>query len=191
MVILAGDVTAPALRAIDRSANVALLRAGSDDLAGAADALGRAARITAPYVLVAADPLAALAAQWQAMWDVKAEQHDVAPFEVRAGEVLAAWRAGTFELPDYYLVLAEQAGPGAEQPPDFYLGPLRSVRPHRVSVAAAAEPAEQATEVLTVLGSLRHGRWWPSLDEIFRTSREFYPGSLAESPDAGRARLLA
>ncbi len=87
-------------------------------------------------------------------------------------------------------MLAEQAGPGAEQPPDFYLGPLRSVRPHRVAVAAAAEPAEQAAEVLTVLGSLRHGRWWPSLDEIFRTSREFYPGSLAESPDAGRARLL-
>ena len=84
-----------------------------------------------------------------------------------------------------------QAGPGDEQPPDFYLGPLRSVRPHRVAVAAAAEPAEQAAEVLTVLGSLRHGRWWPSLDEIFRTSREFYPGSLGESPDAGRARLLA
>jgi hypothetical protein len=60
VVILAGEVTPPALRAIDRSANVALLRAGSDDLAGAADALGRAARITAPYVLVAADPLAAL-----------------------------------------------------------------------------------------------------------------------------------
>jgi hypothetical protein len=124
VVILAGDVTAPALRAIDRSANVALLRAGSDDLAGAADALGRAARITAPYVLVAADPLAALAAQWQAMWDVKAEQHDVAPFEVRAGEVLAAWRAGTFELPDYYLVLT------GTQPtdPDFYPGSLTVTR---------------------------------------------------------------
>ncbi|MFY9772960.1 MAG: hypothetical protein WAK28_00120, partial [Trebonia sp.] len=114
-------------------------------------------------------------------------------FELRAAEALAAWRAGQFELPDYYLVLAEavQAAPGDEPPPDFYLGPLRSVRPHRVAVAAAAEPAEQAAEVLTVLGSLRHGRWWPSLDEIFRTSREFYPGSLAESPDAGRARLLA
>jgi hypothetical protein len=177
VVILAGEVPPATLRAIDRSANVSLIRAGSDDLAGAADALARAARITAPYVLVAADPLAALAAQWRAMWDIKAEQHDVAPFEIAAGEAVATWRAGTFELPDYYLVLT------GTQPadPDFHLGPLRAQRPNRVAVALTpetADPASRAAEVLHVMGSLRHGPWWPPLDQIVATTRDFYPGSL-------------
>ena len=178
VVILAGEVTPGTLRAIDRSANVSLIRAESDDQAGAADALARAARITAPYVLVAADPLAALAAQWRAMWDIKTEQHDVAPFEVAAAEAVARWRAGTFELPDYYLVLT------GIQPadPDFHLGPLRAERPNRVAVAASPEttdPASRAAEVLDVVGSLRHGPWWPPLDQIVATARDFYPGSLA------------
>ena len=175
--------------------NVVLVRPedSADGLDAAAGALRRAAGISSPYVLVAADPLAAVAAEWRAMWEIPRQAAGSEAFELRAAEALAAWRAGQFELPDYYLVLAEavQAAPGDEQPPDFYLGPLRSVRPHRVAVAAAAEPAEQAAELLTVLGSLRHGRWWPSLDEVFRTAREFYPGSLSESPGAGRARLLA
>ncbi|MGH3214059.1 MAG: hypothetical protein ACRDN1_19125 [Trebonia sp.] len=199
VVVLAGHASEGLLAAAGRSMNVVLIRPedSADGLDAAAGALRRAAGISSPYVLVAADPLAAVAAEWRAMWEIPREPSrapaGTEAFELRAAEatVLAAWRAGQFELPDYYLVLAEQAGPAAEQPPDFYLGPLRSVRPHRVAVAAAAEPAEQAAEVLTVLGSLRHGRWWPSLDDIVRTSREFYPGSLTESPDAGRARLLA
>ena len=124
----------------------------------------------------------------------RSETHGSDRFELRAAEALAAWRANQFELPDYYLVLAAETGPAApaeDQRPDFYLGPLRSVRPHRVAVAAAAEPAEQAAAALSELGSLRAGRWWPSLEEIFRTVRGFYPGALAESPDAGRATLLA
>jgi hypothetical protein len=60
-----------------------------------------------------------------------------------------------------------------------------------VAVVATAEPAAQTAGLLSELGSLRHGRWWPSLDEIFRTARGFYPGALAESPDAGQATLLA
>ena len=203
MVVLAGQASDGLLAAVGRSMNVVLVRPedSADGLDAAAGALRRAAGISSPYVLVAADPLATVAAEWRAMWEIPREAPQKTgrqatgseAFELRAAEALAAWRAGQFELPDYYLVLAEavQATPGDEQPPDFHLGPLRSVRPHRVAVAAAAEPAEQAAEVLTVLGSLRHGRWWPSLDEIFRTAREFYPGSLSESPGAGRARLLA
>ena len=144
-------------------------------------------------MLVAADPLAAVAAEWSAMWELSGEPRGSDRFELRTAEALAAWRANQFELPDYYLVLAEetrQARP-EEGRPDFYLGPLRAVRPHRVAVAAAAEPAEQAAAVRSELGSLRAGRWWPSLEEVFRTARGFYPGALAESPDAGRATLLA
>jgi hypothetical protein len=53
-----------------------------------------------------------------------------------------------------------------------------------VAVVAAAEPAEQAAGLLHALGSLRHGRWWPPLDEIIDAARRFYPGALTESAPA-------
>jgi hypothetical protein len=203
-VVLAGKTSEPVLAAVERSMNVVLVRPPTpaddshpaDDVTAAAAALRRATGISAPYVLVAADPLAAVAAEWSAMWDLSQETAGSDRFELRAAEALAAWRANQFELPDYYLVLASETGTAApstpeEHRPDFYLGPLRSVRPHRVAVAAAADPAEQAAAVRSELGSLRAGRWWPSLEEVFRTVRGFYPGALAESPDAGRATLLA
>jgi len=193
VVVLAGQASEALLAAVGRSMNVSLVRPGdaASELEAAADALRRAAGISSPYVLVAADPLAAVAAEWRAMWEVSRGPGGGEAFELRAAEALAAWRANRFELPDYYLVLAEEADVGAGLPADFYLGPLRSVRPHRVAVVAAAEPAGQAAGLLSELGSLPHGRWWPSLEEIFRTARGFYPGALAESPDAGRATLLA
>jgi hypothetical protein len=194
VVVLAGRVPAEVLAAVGRSMNINLIRpaepagpaaAGEDGdgIEVAAGALGRAARSTAPYALVPADPLAAVAASWQAMWDVS---RPAGPdtFEVAAARALAAWRAGRFELPDYYLVLAAgetPAGEGADRGPDFYLGPLRSARPHRVAVVAATEPAEQAAGVLQALGSLRHGPWWPGLDEVIEAARHFYPGRLAEA----------
>jgi hypothetical protein len=192
VVVLAGPATGEVLAAASRSMNVALIRPedgpDEDGLEAAAGALQRAGRATSPYVLVAADPLAAVAASWQAMWDVSRSQGP-AGFEQEAAKALAAWRAGRFELPDYYLVLAEDrsagdsgATDGAERGPDFYLGPLRSVRPHRVAFAAATEPAQQAAGVLQALGSLRHGRWWPGLDEVIETARRFYPDSLAAGP---------
>jgi len=171
--------------------NVSLVR--PEDAAGgieaAAGALRRAAGISSPYVLVPADPLAAVAQQWRAMWEVAAEPRGSEAFELRAAEALAAWRGKRFELPDYYVVLAEeaaQAAPGTdpEPRPDFYLGPLRSIRPHRVAVVAAAEPAEQAAGLLHALGSLRHGRWWPPLEEVIETARRFYRGALAGSAPA-------
>jgi hypothetical protein len=197
VVVLAGRVPGQVLAAVDRSMNVNLIRpaepaapaAGDrDEIEAAAGALGRAARSTAPYALVPADPLAAVAASWQAMWDLSA-QAGPGPFELDAARVLAAWRSGRFELPDYYLVLAADtaaaARQGADQAPDFYLGPLRSARPHRVAVVAATEPAEQAAGVLQALGSLRHGPWWPGLDEVIEAARTFYPGRLAAA-EAGQ-----
>jgi hypothetical protein len=211
VVVLAGRTTEQVLAAVGRSLNVVLVRpeqpqSGTDAGAGieaAAGALRRAAGITAPYVLVAADPLSQVAAAWQAMWDVTAEPRGSDEFELRAAEALAAWRVKQFELPDYYLVLADETAPGGADAPgtsgsgtgelraDFYLGPLRAVRPNRVSVAAGASPEAQADALLSELGSLRHGPWWPSLDEVFRTARGFYPGTLAESSTAGRASLLS
>jgi hypothetical protein len=194
VVVLAGQVPGEVLAAATRSMNVTLYRpeapaGGEDDaLEAAAAALRRAGRATSPYALVPADPLAAVAARWQEMWDLS-RQPGPAAFEQEAAQVLAAWRADRFELPDYYLVLASeasqanQAGPARDDTapvPDFYLGPLRSARPHRVVLVPATEPAQQAAGVLHALGSLRHGPWWPGLDQVIETARRFYPSSLAE-----------
>ena len=187
VVVLAGSAPGEVLAAVGRSMNVALIRpeepadSGGDSIEAAAGALQRAGRATSPYALVAADPLAAVAASWRAMWDV-ARPQGPADFEQEAAKALAAWRAGRFELPDYYLVLATSANAAdhADHGPDFHLGPLRSSRPHRVAFVAATEPAQQAAGVLQALGSLRHGPWWPGLDEVIETARRFYPDSLAE-----------
>jgi hypothetical protein len=192
VVVLPGPVPAEVLAALGRSMNVALVRpqdAAADDPEGteaAAAALRQAGRSASPYALVPADPLAAVAASWQAMWDVSRTEGP-AGFETEALKALTAWRSGRFELPDYYLVLGSgpagapsPAGPPAvDQGPDFYLGPLRSARPQRVAVVAATEPAQQAVAVLEVLGSLPYGPWWPDLDELIRAARTFYPGRLA------------
>lgn len=241
VVVLAGRPGEQVLAAVGRSLNVVLVRAepapagagagggtGGGGTGGGAESTGieaaagvlrRAAGISAPYVLVAADPLREVAAAWQAMWQLSAEPQRSDEFELRAAEAMGAWRAKRFELPDYYLVLADEStagaagAPGAPSEPgapgasgtsslsgrsgalgagraDFYLGPLRAVRPNRVAVAAGASPAAQADALLSELGSLRHGPWWPPLDEVLRTARGFYPGSLAESPAAGQASLL-
>jgi hypothetical protein len=200
VVVLPGPAPAEVLAAVGRSMNVALIRPPEpadddrDGLEAAAGALQQAGRSTSAYALVPADPLAALAASWRAMWDVSRPEGP-AGFEAEALKVLTAWRSGRFELPDYYLVLgpgpASPAGPGlagppgpaspavGDQGPDFYLGPLRTARPQRVAVVAATEPAQQAVGVLQVLGSLPYGPWWPGLDEVIQTARTFYPGQLA------------
>jgi hypothetical protein len=116
------------------------------------------------------------------MWDL-AHPQGPARFEQEAAAALAAWRAGQFELPDYYLVAASGDEPG-ETEQHFYLGPLRAARSHRVAFVPAAEPAEQAAGVLTVLGSLAHGPWWPGLDDLLQTARAFYPGHLSETAPA-------
>jgi hypothetical protein len=204
VVVMPGPAPAEVLAAVGRSMNVALIRPqepADDDAGGleaAAGALQQAGRSTSAYALVPADPLAALAASWRAMWDVSRPEGP-AGFEAEALKVLTAWRSGRFELPDYYLVLglspahpayparpagparpADPAGPAVgDQGPDFYLGPLRTTRPQRVAVVAATEPAQQAVGVLQALGSLPYGPWWPGLDEVIEAARTFYPGQLA------------
>ena len=184
VVVLPGPAPAEVLSAVGRSMNVALIQPddpvddNDDGLAAAAGALQQAGRSASAYALVAADPLAAVAASWRAMWDVSRPEGP-AGFEAEALKALTAWRSGRFELPDYYLILA--AGPeAADQGPDFYLGPLRTARPQRVALVAATEPAQQAVGVLQTLGSLPYGPWWPGLDEVIEAARTFYPGRLAE-----------
>lgn len=137
----------------------------------------------------------------------------LAQSERHASEALAAWRAKTFELPDYYLVAARVTpqAPG----PDLYLGPLRAVRARRValavtdpigasgigsggliastSAAISSEAAsglgssdDQVSRVIRSLRSLEAGPWWPPLDELLDAARRFYPGALAETQLGGQ-----
>jgi hypothetical protein len=68
---------------------------------------------------------------------------------------------------------------GGEPRPDFYLGPLRAARPHRVVVVPPG--TERAGQVRDALRSLPHGPWWPPLDELLDAIRGFYAGRLAEA----------
>ena len=123
----------------------------------------RAGRATSPYALVAADPLAAVAASWRAMWDVS-RQEGPAEFEQEAVQALAAWRAGRFELPNYYLVLATDTGaalaPGVHVPTSTSGRCARPGRPDSGGRRGRARAAGRRR--LQTLGSLRHGPWWPA-----------------------------
>jgi len=138
-----------------------------------------AARRRSTYVIVPDDPLADVAAEWRAMWDISGGSRGAAGFEERAADALAAWRDKRFELPDYYLVMAA-AQPGGTGP-DLYLGPLRAARPRRVAVAGIAGSPGQTARVLDTLRSLEHGPWWPPLDELIDAARRFYAGGLTET----------
>jgi hypothetical protein len=194
VVAVVGEVGDELLAGLGRSPNVSVARApaagAGQPAAGEAAAarpgweagalaMREAARRSSTYVIVADDPLADVAAEWRAMWEVPGRSAGAAGFEQRAADALAAWRDKRFELPDYYLVVAparsEVAGP------DLYLGPLRAVRPRRVAVAGIADSPGQVARLLDALRSLEHGPWWPPLDELIDAARRFYAGGLAET----------
>jgi hypothetical protein len=181
VVVVVGEVREPLLAALAQSPNIALVRPPApeqepDRLTAAAAALAEAGRRPAPFVLVPADPLAGVAAEWRAMWDLSAGTPGAVAFEAQTAEALAAWRAKRFELPDYYLSLTPA---GAEATgPDFYLGPLRAARPRRVAaVLSAADDGQTAGRARQALRELMHGPWWPPLDELLGSARTFFAGS--------------
>jgi len=191
VVVLAGEVSDGLLAGIAGFPNVSVARAAAtaDARPAGAQASSRlswergalamreAGRRRSTYVIVPDDPLAGVAASWRAMWDGPGEGS--AGFEQQAAEALTAWHGKQFELPDYYLVMAPAGG--SEAGPDLYLGPLRAARPRRVAVAGGADGADQAERVLDALKVLEHGPWWPPLDELLDSVRQFYAGGLAES----------
>ena len=192
---LTGEITGGVLAALGRSGNVSIARppAAPDEQKEAdggrpesgwepgARAMREAARRRSMFVVVPEDPLAGVAAAWTAMWEPAAGPGAAQAFEARAAEALGAWRDKRFELPDYYVVAAPAQRTAAG--PDFYLGPLRAVRPRRVAVAgvAAVDAAAQAVLLLDTLRSLEHGPWWPPLNELLDAVGHFYAGALAET----------
>ena len=188
VVALVGDVTEGLLAGLTRSGNVSVVRSpattAAPDWQPGAVAMQEAARRRATYVVVAADPLADVAAGWRSMWDLGAAEPGPAAFERAAAAALTAWRERRFELPDYYLVAVPSLV--SETGPDLYLGPLRGARARRVAVTDGADDpaAAAAARILDVLRALEHGPWWPPLDELLDAARRFYAGGLAETQPA-------
>ncbi len=194
VVALVGAVDDDLLAALGRSPNVSVARAPDTDpgqpparapaavLPGweaGALAMREAARRRSTYVIVPSDPLAGVAASWQAMWDLGSAPDGAAFFEAASADALAAWQGERFELPDYYLVVTpDQAN---DSRPDLYLGPLRAVRPRRVAVAPAAHGPDKAARLADALRSLGHGPWWPPLDQVIDAARQFNAAGLAET----------
>ena len=174
MVACVGEVSESLLAGLARSPNIALARppdADPDPLAAAARALAEAARRAATYVLVPADPLAGVAAQWRAMWDLSAGPGAAAAFEDQAAAALAAWRARQFELPDYYLVVTPAApapqvpasrGPAPRGPAPRGPAPRGPAAPPSARPAVPPPAPGGASSVVAVpdlyLGPLRSAR---------------------------------
>jgi hypothetical protein len=119
----------------------------------AVQAWAQVARTTAPYTVHDADPLAAVAEAWTRRFDGLGPAGEL---EVAVSETVARWRARSFDLPDYYLLV---------DPEDFeptrrhwYLGYLAGAAPARVVAGGR--------DLLGTIGRLATGRWWPELDQL-------------------------
>jgi hypothetical protein len=142
---------------LGRGANVATLVPEPDDppLDRAVAAWSDAIRVHTPYFVHDADPLEATATAWVRRFD---EEGPIGELEVVVSETLARWRAGSIELPDYYLVLDAEAWTPTRR--HWYLGVLHGAAPARV---VPVPDADAAAAALPRLGS---GRWWPDLDVL-------------------------
>jgi hypothetical protein len=176
VVAIVGAAPPALLETLGRAPNVAALEAEDATLEEAARTLARAEGVASPYVVVAADPLGEVAQQWSAMWSPGSEDHS---FDETAGVLVAEWRSGRVELPDYYIVVAAEEVHAAQ----FHLGFLKSERLARVILVPLSEHSgELAPSVLAVLPVLPQGPWWPAVDRLMDAAREYFPGTI--TPEA-------
>jgi hypothetical protein len=176
VVAVVGDGARAVVEAVGRAANVVPVLADPD-----ADALTRAiaawsvaSRAHSPYCVHDADPLAAVATAWERRYDAEGA---VGELEVAVHETLARWRAGSIELPDYYVVLdAERFGATRRH---WYLGVLHTAAPVRVV------PCPSAPAALTeLLPRLSPGKWWPPLDRLLDGIDRVVPDQVRPVTDA-------
>lgn len=108
------------------------------------------------YLLDDDDPLAAVADAWVRLFE---ESGPIGELEVALADTVARWRAGSVELPDYYLVTGvDELTPTRRH---WYFGVLHESAPRRV---VPVDPSAHA--VLGALESLAPGPWWPPLDRL-------------------------
>ncbi|HEX6312167.1 MAG TPA: hypothetical protein VF152_11140 [Acidimicrobiia bacterium] len=158
VVALVGERAPEVAAQLGGAANVVavLVDAEASPFDRAVQVWNRVAGTHAPYLVHDADPLAAVADAWTRLYDGAGA---VGELEVATQETLARWRAGSIELPDYYVVLdAEGWAPTRRH---WFLGVLHGAAPARIVPVGAT-----ASEVAGALGRLAAGRWWPELDEL-------------------------
>lgn len=153
VVALVGGPSGAVLAGLAGRANVRALRVDGDlpPVERAQRAWAQCRRTSLPFVVHDADPLAAVAGAWAALFD-----EDGAPgaLEAARADVLARARAGSLGLPDYYVVLDPEGVAATLR--HWYLGVLGGVAPVRVLPCPASAAAVQ-----TALGALASGPWWP------------------------------
>lgn len=108
------------------------------------------------YLLHDDDPLATVADAWTRLFE---ESGPIGELEVAVTETVARWRAGTVELPDYYLVTGVDAL--SETRRHWYFGVLHDAARRRV---VPVDPS--TTAVLRALEGLAPCPWWPPLDRL-------------------------
>jgi hypothetical protein len=161
--------------ALGTHANIRAVLPDAEDppLDRAVAAWREAAGAHGPFVVHDADPLAAVAAAWVDRWDGAG---DVGRLEVAVQAVLQRWRAGTLELPDYYLVVDADELPATTR--HWYLGVLASAAAHRVVIAEDDHDA-----LLRCVRGLRAGRWWPELSELLADIDRHVPDTFVAGTD--------
>lgn len=125
-----------------------------------------------------ADPLAAVAGAWARLFDGGGA---IGELEVARAAVVQRWRAGAFDLPDFYVLL----DPDGWDPTlrHWYLGVLTGAAPSRVL------PVRGADEVPAALRRLPAGRWWPELGRLLEGVERQVPDVLV-TPEPEAPALL-
>jgi hypothetical protein len=175
VVTVVGTAAAECVRRLGEAVNVVPVSVDVDDdpLARAVAAWAEATRAHTPYLVHDADPLAAVADAWVRRYD---EEGPVGELEVAMSETLARWRAGSIELPDYFLVLDAESWGATRR--HWYLGLLHRAAPARV--VPVPDP-DAAARMLPHLGA---GAWWPDLDDLLEGIDQVVPDQLAPSTGA-------
>lgn len=170
MVAIVGASARACVERLAASANVATLAPEPDDAAldRAVAAWAVATRTHTPYFAHDADPLDAIADAWVRRYD---EEAPIGELEVAVADTLLRWRAGSLDLPDYYLVVDAETWGATRR--HWYLGVLHNAAPARVV------PVPHADAAVAALPRLHAGRWWPDLDELLAGIDRVVPDALA------------
>lgn len=164
------------VEAVGSAPNVhAVIAEGDAPLDRAVDAWRDVSRTKRTYALHDADPLEAVVEAWVRLYDGVGGRGEL---EVAVAETRARWRAGSLELPDYYVVLdAAELSPTRRH---WYLGHLHAAAPRRVVPVDARSQAVQGA-----LPRLKAGRWWPELTDLVDDLDRVVPDAVV--PPSGSA----